>query len=260
MPITCHMFVYKLKDDARVWWNSLPKGMVTSYEDLKRRFRTHFKQQKKQTKTHLAINGIKKKKGETVRAFISRYTDETTHITRLNDDQRIAGFVHGVKKSLVKFISTKLLKSYDGLMEKTHSWLQAEETASERRPITFMDSSTGDKTQKGKPWKAPEKKNRDKRDRFSPYQEHNLGIFLSLTKSPMEILATEKVVKTFTKPPKMLSKARDTSKYYEFHQDYGHDTNACRELKNQTEEAVKSGKLSHLIKGIKKGRAKQTDT
>ncbi|GJZ12316.1 hypothetical protein Tco_0547546 [Tanacetum coccineum] len=41
--------------------------------------------------------------------------------------------------------------------------------------------------------------------------------------------------------------------------DYGHDTNACRELKNQIEEAVKSEKLAHLINGIRIGRAKQAD-
>ncbi|GJY60289.1 hypothetical protein Tco_0460946 [Tanacetum coccineum] len=57
----------------------------------------------------------------------------------------------------------------------------------------------------------------------------------------------------------MVSKTRDTSKYYEFHQEYGHDTNACRELKSQIEEAVRSGKLAHLIKGIRKGKAKQAD-
>ncbi|GKD43839.1 reverse transcriptase domain-containing protein [Tanacetum coccineum] len=62
------------------------------------------------------------------------------------------------------------------------------------------------------------------------------------------------------KPPKIVSMTRDTSKYCEFHQDYGYDTNACRELKNQIEEVVKSGRLAHLIKGIRKGRAKQTDT
>ncbi|GJX88080.1 hypothetical protein Tco_0340094 [Tanacetum coccineum] len=82
----------------------------------------------------------------------------------------------------------------------------------------------------------------------------------SLTKSPREILVTKKVGKTFTKPPKMVPKTKDTSKYCEFHQDYGHDTNACRELKHQIEEVVKSGKLAHLIIRIRKGRAKQTYT
>ncbi|GJV30816.1 hypothetical protein Tco_1391216 [Tanacetum coccineum] len=47
MSVTCHMFVYILKDVARVWWNNFPKGIVVNYEDLKKRFRTHFKQQKK---------------------------------------------------------------------------------------------------------------------------------------------------------------------------------------------------------------------
>ncbi|GJY06321.1 hypothetical protein Tco_0373375 [Tanacetum coccineum] len=57
----------------------------------------------------------------------------------------------------------------------------------------------------------------------------------------------------------MVSKTRDTSKYYEFHQYYGHDTNACRELKIQIEEAVRLGKLAHLIKGSRKGKTKLAD-
>ncbi|GJS76921.1 hypothetical protein Tco_0726802 [Tanacetum coccineum] len=47
-------------------------------------------------------------------------------------------------------------------------------------------------------------------------------------------------------------RSRDMSKYYHFHEDYGHDTNDCRQLRNQIEEVVKSGQLSHLVKGIKK--------
>ncbi|GJR22079.1 hypothetical protein Tco_0970606 [Tanacetum coccineum] len=42
------------------------------------------------------------------------------------------------------------------------------------------------------------------------------------------------------------------SKYFHFHEDHGHDTNDCHQLRNQIEEAVKSGQLSHLVKGIKK--------
>ncbi|GJW02735.1 reverse transcriptase domain-containing protein [Tanacetum coccineum] len=136
MPVSWHMFIYILKDATRVWWNSLPKRVVLDYEDLKIRFRIHFNQQKKQTKSHLAVNGIKRREGESVRDFITRYTDETAQISKLNEDQRIIGFVHRVKiKSLVKFISTELPESYDVLMEKVYSWLQAEESASKGRPV-----------------------------------------------------------------------------------------------------------------------------
>ncbi|GJS96911.1 hypothetical protein Tco_0803879 [Tanacetum coccineum] len=100
-------------------------------------------------------------------------------------------FVQGVKiKSLIKFISTELPESYDGLMDKVYSWLQAEETASEGRPVTFMDNGGG-KPQKGRPQKGSGRKNKE------------------------------------------------------------------RELKSQIEEVVRSGKLAHSIKGIRKGKAKQ---
>ncbi|GKD27150.1 hypothetical protein Tco_1233364 [Tanacetum coccineum] len=162
----------------------LPKGAVLSYEDLKKRFRTYFNQQKKQTKTYLAINGIKRREGESVRAFISRYRNETAQITKLNEDQRIAGFVHGVKiKSLVKFVCAELSESYDGLIDKAYSWLQAEETASEGQPITFMDGGIGEKPPRGKPWKGVGRKNKEKRHRYNPYKEASLGILQNLTKS-----------------------------------------------------------------------------
>ncbi|GKB71216.1 reverse transcriptase domain-containing protein [Tanacetum coccineum] len=156
MLVTCHMFVYVLNDPARVWWYNLQKGVVTNYEDLKRRFRTYFSQQKRQTKTHLA--SIKRREWERVRAFITPYTDETSQITRLNEDQRIACFVHGVVKLLVKFISTWLPESYDGYMEKTYTWIQAEDTDSEGRPIVLMNNNHTDKIQKERSWEGSEKK------------------------------------------------------------------------------------------------------
>nr|GFA66664.1 hypothetical protein [Tanacetum cinerariifolium] len=35
-------------------------------------------------------------------------------------------------------------ESYDGLIDKVYSWLQAEEIASEGQPIIFIDSGTGE--------------------------------------------------------------------------------------------------------------------
>ncbi|GJY33109.1 hypothetical protein Tco_0417578 [Tanacetum coccineum] len=89
---------------------------------------------------------------------------------------------------------------------------------------------------------------------FSPYRGSNHGLLSSLSKSPREILATEKVAKTFEQPFHMLGnrRSRDMTKYCHFHEDHGHDTNDCRQLRHRIEESVKSQQLSHLVKGIKK--------
>ncbi|GJT69634.1 hypothetical protein Tco_1028920 [Tanacetum coccineum] len=94
---------------------------------------------------------------------------------------------------------------------------------------------------------------------YSPYRGPNHGLLSNLSKSLREILAIERAAKSFEPPPKMFGskRSRDTSKYYHFHEDYGHDTNDCRHLKVQIQEAINSGQLSHLVKGIKKEKAKE---
>ncbi|GJY17427.1 reverse transcriptase domain-containing protein [Tanacetum coccineum] len=47
---------------------------------------------------------------------------------------------------------------------------------------------------------------------------------------------------------------RSSNKFYDFHNDKGHSTDECMQLKKQIEELVRAGKLSHLIKEIKQGR------
>ncbi|GJT85144.1 reverse transcriptase domain-containing protein [Tanacetum coccineum] len=75
--IACHMFTYTLKDFARIWWNSQRAGTILNYEDLKAKFRSHLDQQKKFSKTHLAVHHIKQREGESTRAFATKYTDDT---------------------------------------------------------------------------------------------------------------------------------------------------------------------------------------
>ncbi|GKE85544.1 hypothetical protein Tco_1559286, partial [Tanacetum coccineum] len=87
-------------------------------------------QQKKFTKTHLAVHNIKQREGESTRAFATRYTDNTLQILGLHEDQRIFGFVHGLRtRSLVEYLSTNLPSTYKGLMEKTYTWIEAREVA-----------------------------------------------------------------------------------------------------------------------------------
>ncbi|GJV84243.1 hypothetical protein Tco_1524141, partial [Tanacetum coccineum] len=161
---------------------------------FKEKFRSYFSQQKKFTKTHLAVHNIQQREGESTLAFITRYTDDP-----------------GFERS------------------KKSSW----------------DNNIGQKN----------------KDRFSPYRGPNHGLLPNLSKSPKEILATKKAARSFEPPPKMFEskRSRDTSKYCHFYKNYGHDTNDCRHLRTQIQEAINSGQLSHLMKGIKKERTKSSD-
>ncbi|GJX25366.1 hypothetical protein Tco_0231662 [Tanacetum coccineum] len=96
----------------------------------------------------------------------------------------------------------------------------------------------------------------------SSHQGPNHGLLSNLSKSPREILATKKVARSFKQPPRMLriKRSRDMSKYCYFHEDHGHDTNDCRKRRSQIEEAVKSGQLSHFVKGIKNEKVKTSDS
>nr|GEV93102.1 hypothetical protein [Tanacetum cinerariifolium] len=142
MLVACHMFTYTLKDSARIWWNSKKECSILNYKDLKAKFRSHFSQQKRFTKMHLAVQSIKQRKGESVRAFATRYTDDTLQILGLHEDQRIFGFIHGVKaRNLVEHLSTYLPSTYKGLMEKTYTWIEAREFATNGALNDHRDNS-----------------------------------------------------------------------------------------------------------------------
>nr|GEW50954.1 ferric reduction oxidase 2-like [Tanacetum cinerariifolium] len=78
--------------------------------------------------------------------------------------------------------------------------------------------------------------------------------FTPLTRTPKEILAAE--ANKFQPPPPMVTpvEKRNGNKFCDFHNDKGHSTDECMQLKKQIEELLRAGKLSHLIKEIKQGR------
>ncbi|XP_071689359.1 uncharacterized protein [Rutidosis leptorrhynchoides] len=85
--------------------------------------------------------------------------------------------------------------------------------------------------------------------RFKNNHADNVALIKDLTKTPKEILVTEAVCKSFD-PPIPLSKYgnRDKSKFCDFHDDYGHETNECRHLIEKVVAKLKRGRLQHLKK------------
>nr|GEV09100.1 hypothetical protein [Tanacetum cinerariifolium] len=141
-------------------------------------------------------------------------------------------------RSLVEHLSTDLLLTYKGLIEKTYTWVEAREVAT-----NGVLSDRRDSFEKPKKSSCDNNKGQKNKDRFSPYRGPSHGLLSNLSKSPREILATKRATKSFEPPPKMFKskQSRDTSTYCHFNEDYRHDTNDCRHLKVQIQEAINSG-------------------
>ncbi|GKB30083.1 hypothetical protein Tco_0869484 [Tanacetum coccineum] len=59
----------------------------------------------------------------------------------LHEDQRISGFVHGLRtRNLVEHLSIDLPSTYKGLMEKTYTWIEAREVATNGAPNDQRDN------------------------------------------------------------------------------------------------------------------------
>nr|GEU49335.1 reverse transcriptase domain-containing protein [Tanacetum cinerariifolium] len=207
-------------------------------------------QQKKFIKIHLAVHNIKQREGESNRAFITKYTDDTLQILGLHKEQRISGFVHGLRiRILVEHLSTYLPTTYKGLMEKNYTWIEAREVATNGTPNNRRENFERSK----KSYRDDNHGQKD-RDRFSLYRGPSHELLSTLSKIPREILATEKAARSFEQPPRMFGSRwyQEKNKYCQLHKDHGHDMNQCRELKHQVDEVVKSGQLAHLVKRVKK--------
>nr|XP_043621736.1 uncharacterized protein LOC122593396 [Erigeron canadensis] len=251
VPIACHMFALTLKDLARVWLDAQPEGSITSFKDLKAKFRSHFSQQRKYKKMHLEAHNIKRRENETIRQFITRYTDETALMKGLSENKKISDFVHGLRfQPLVEFLSTDLPQEYTVLMDKTYTFLVGKETVGGVTSPSYgkdLDRNRRNRNFRHEKFRtAPFNRSHNEASGSHSNAQHP-------TKNTRDILATEKA------PARSNFRGRDMTKFCEFHNRYGHETNECKVFKHKVEEAMKSGKYSMLLKGIKEPGPRQNN-
>ncbi|GJV35727.1 hypothetical protein Tco_1408204, partial [Tanacetum coccineum] len=113
-------------------------------------------------------------------------------------------------RSLVEHLSTDLPSTYKGLMGKNYNRIEAREVATNGTPNDRRENFERTRTS----W--DNNQGQKGMDRFSPYRGPKHGLLSNLSKSPREILTTEKAARSFEQAP------------------------------------LKSGQLVHLVKGVKK--------
>ncbi|KAK9074310.1 hypothetical protein SSX86_006908 [Deinandra increscens subsp. villosa] len=272
IPTWCHMFVSTLAGNARLWFDTLPPKSIDSYEELRGKFLRYFSQQKKTTRNPNEILHIRRKDDETLEGFMNRYIEESMYIRDVPEVMKISGFIQGVRNSqLCEKLGEEFPSSFDDLMDRVRAYIRGKDTgqkAKEWGARKDNSSSYGkgrDRNETRQGSSHSRRSSSEKKPSYSPYPskgnrsyESSSGTpphfekFTPLLKSPSEIFATEKDRLPFGKPRpnRHGSKARP-GEYCDYHRGNGHATDDCIQLRKEIEAAIKTGKLSHLVKEIK---------
>jgi hypothetical protein len=99
-------FHVALTGPARTWLMNLIPGSVYSWEELCARFTTNFTSAYQQHGVEAHLHALRQELGETLRAFICRFTKVRGIIPRISDASIITAFRQGVrdKKMLEKLM------------------------------------------------------------------------------------------------------------------------------------------------------------
>ncbi|GJT94587.1 reverse transcriptase domain-containing protein [Tanacetum coccineum] len=217
MPTWCHMFNSTLIEAARVWFDELPPESIDGHKDLKAAFLAYFMQQKKYIKDPVEIHNIKQRGGETIEDFMERFKVETGRMKEAPECMRIYEFMHGVNNpELTKRLNEHVPKTMKEMMTATTTFIRGETAFASKKRATHHGN----------------------------HRTNPSGMFQS------ESLTSE----VSQGKDGGLAEKRSSNTFCDFHNDKGHNTDECMQLKKQIEELVRAGKLSHIIKEIKQGR------
>nr|GFA60035.1 hypothetical protein [Tanacetum cinerariifolium] len=177
--------------------------------------------QKKYVKDPVEIHNIKQKDGETIEDFMERFKIESGRMKGAPECMQISGFMHGVNNpELTKRLNEHVPKTMEEMMRTTTAFIRGE-------------AAVASKKKGHASWKPQDQSKRHSSDKRPEFRASK-----------------------FQPPPPMVTPVEKMSsnKFCDFHNDKGHSTDECMQLKNQIEELVRAEKLSHLIKEIKQGR------
>ncbi|GJU76142.1 reverse transcriptase domain-containing protein [Tanacetum coccineum] len=231
MPTWCHMFNSTLIGAARVWFDELPPKSIDSYKDLKPAFLAYFMQQKKHVKDPVEIHNIKQRDGETIEEFMERFKVEIGRIKGASECMKISGYMHGVNNpELTKRLNERVPKTLEEMMTTTTAFIRRKTAAASKKKVYT-------------PWKPQDQSKRHTSERRSDFRNQprdgrGSNKFTPLNRTPKEIFAAESG--KFKPPPPMVPPPdkRSSNKFCEFHNDKGHSTDECMQLKKQIKELL----------------------
>ncbi|GJZ53078.1 hypothetical protein Tco_0607963 [Tanacetum coccineum] len=172
---------------------------------------------------------------------MERFKVKTGRMKGALECMKISGFMHGVNNpELTKRLNERVPKTLEEMMTMTTTFIRGETVAASKNKVHT-------------PWKPQDQTKRHTFERRSDFRNQprdgrGSKKFTPLNRTPKEIFSAE--TEKFKPPPPMVTPAdkRSSTKFCEFHNDKGHGTDECMQLKKQIEELKVTLSFAHVNK------------
>ena len=194
---------------------------------------------------------IRQKEGESLKSYIQRFMQAASRAKSVDDEGKMMAITAGVRPQtdLWKSLSKNGVKTTQEFLDRADKYIKLEEALGNEgksSPDSKKNDSKKDNNS-NKKWASSSKENKNKRPQESTSNDNKRPKYLkyepkftnytALVSTRGEMLQATVNDAPYKKPPairKDMSR-RDTTKFYRFHNDYGHDTNECNHLKDEIE-------------------------
>ncbi|XP_017413262.1 uncharacterized protein LOC108324847 [Vigna angularis] len=241
-PVMCRAFSLSLKEEALEWCNTLPSNIVDCFATVETLFRRQYASNRKQKITPAELVNTKQEKGETLKAFMKRYTETVRRVKEVNHSFIINNLLTCLRPG---YFAEKLYarppKTMEELQERAAEFIRMEEMRlSQRKRQREADVSESRRDDK-RPFDSNDKSGELPRT----FKFHH---YTTLNAPRAKVLEEALNAELLTPQRKPSPKNADERKSCKYHQNHGHTTEDCITLKNEIESLVRAGHLRRYIK------------
>ncbi|GMN56293.1 hypothetical protein TIFTF001_025413 [Ficus carica] len=259
----CKLFMQRLKGAALRWFCNLPPESIDSFDELSLEFMRSYSIHIQSEKTTKDLWSVIQGPHESLRAYIKRFSKAISKISGLDDGTTREALKKDLRhRSLFKNeICARYPPTIQDALHRAKGFIELEE---ENKRVDRDLARTREEVAKARekrerafrhelPRPARRAEHRVERNTRCEYKRPLSPPKYALGISPSELIVHLKRQDFVTWPKKLPENpTRDTTKYYEFHKDHGHQIIDCRALRAEVAELLKKGHLREFL--TEKGR------
>ncbi|XP_014492328.1 uncharacterized protein LOC106754780 [Vigna radiata var. radiata] len=245
-PVKCRAFSLSLKDEALEWYYTLPPNSVNSFYTVTTLFKRQFSANRRERVSAAELVNLKQGRDETLRAFMRRYSEAARRVKGVSHEFIINNLPNYLKPGFVsENLYAKLPKTMEELQEKMTKFIKMEDQRHYRKkieaPVTDTkrdDRRSGDRGRNQRPHR------RELKALLGPRYDH----YAHLTTPREKVFDKAVQANLITIHKRRTPRDADASKICRFHDNQGHSTEGCQELKDEIERLVYAGYLREFVK------------